>query len=159
MPRNLWTALVGATALAAMIAPLHAEEKVVEKRLVGEWTGRLVVAEAAYNKTVLGGLGDEETIRAAVTALQAELDKNTLKLSFQEDGTFCMESAGPSVADKDKKRTGKWSILKSEKTKIKIKIKHDDDKKADEEVTLLFSGRSVFAYEVDGFIIPQFEKK
>jgi hypothetical protein len=136
-----------------------AEEKPSQDWLIGEWDGKLIVAEVLLNEKIYGGMLTEDMIQMVAEDLQKQLDLNQIKMTFKKDGTWAVESSGPGIDPKDSKKSGKWRVVKAEKTTLKVKMTYDDGKMKDEEQVWQFTGRKSFTVDTDTYIFPQFHKK
>ena len=136
-----------------------AEEKPSQDWLIGDWDGKLMVAEVLLNEKVYGGMLTEDMIQMVADDLRKQLDLNQLKLKFKEDGTWAIETSGPGIDPKESKKSGKWKVVKVERTTLKVKMTYDDGKRKEEEHSYQFTGRKSFTVQTDTFVFPQYDKK
>lgn len=108
--------------IAALNSPVAAEVKASKELLHGTWNGKVEIDEAALKADEKFKEIPAEQADLVLGLLKNQFGKMTMTMTFNTDGTATAESDGPGIAAKDRKKEGKWEVVKTEGAVITVKV-------------------------------------
>jgi hypothetical protein len=122
LSRRVALSLAAAMLYFAAGSPLFAEVKASKELLHGTWNGKVEIDEAALKADEKFKEIPAEQADLVLGLLKNQFGKMTMVMTFNADGTATAESDGPGVPAKDRKKEGKWEVVKAEGAVITVKV-------------------------------------
>ncbi len=131
---------VAAIALAGFVAPACAEVKASKDLLQGSWAGKIEIDEAALKADEKFKDVPAEQADLVLGLIKGQLEKMSMNMTFNADGTATAESNGPGITAKEKKKEGTWEVVKTDGASITVKVtpKESNEKDPPKDMVLTF---------------------
>lgn len=99
-----------------------AEPKASKELLVGSWTGKVEIDEAALKADKQFKELPAEQADLILGLIKQQFVKMKMSMTFNDDGSATAEIDAPNIPATEKKKAGTWEVVKADGASISVKI-------------------------------------